>query len=61
MGGGGEKCALESVSTHVTELNACRVYSTLVWIAGYLEGTLLISYMNMNNWVVLLCSVPLSP
>lgn len=26
--------------------------STLVWIAGYLEGTLLIPYVNMNNWVV---------
>lgn len=57
-GGGGEECASERANTRDgveclqsgSPLKPSAQHS--VWIAGYVEGTLLISDMNMNNRAV---------
>lgn len=57
-GGGGEECASERANTR-DRVECLQSGSPLkpsaqhsVWIAGYLEGTLLISDMIVNNQVV---------
>lgn len=57
-GGGGEKCVFESVNTRdrveCVQSGSPQKLSGQhsVWIAGCLEGTLLVSSVNMNNRVV---------